>query len=172
MQARTSWALTDPYAVETGWPAKTHRFRPDQRQFVRTHFSLFPIEPVARLAEGSLGEREHIGGLHREHEDCVGVCLVPEAALVHLVLPAAVPLRLPRLCEPFEDALLYHLSGLALDHDPPSSLPFVATGHQDHVLVGSQVHGLLLAEAGREMDRVIEPESDEWRRMRPTVRSD
>jgi hypothetical protein len=29
---------------------------------------------------------------------------VPEAALVHLVLPAAVPLRLPRLCEPFEDA--------------------------------------------------------------------
>ena len=91
---------------------------------------------------------------------------------MHLVVPAAVPLRLPRLCEPFEDALLDHLDGLALDHDVEPSLPVVATGHQDHVRVGSQVHGLLLAEAGREIDRVIEPDSDEWRHMRPTVRSD
>jgi hypothetical protein len=39
----------------------------------------------------------------------------------------------------------HHLDGLALDHDVEPSLPFVATGHQDHVLVGPQVHGLLLA---------------------------
>ena len=54
-----------------------------------------------------------------------------KAGLVHLVMPAAVPLRLPRLCEPFEDALLYHLDGLALDHEVESSLPLVATGHPE-----------------------------------------
>src|SRR5438034_646869 len=133
---------------------------------------LFLLEPVARLTEGSLGEREDLGRLNREHEDRVGVCLVPKSALVHFVVPAAVPLRLPRPCEPFEDALIDHLDGLALDHDVEPSLPFVATGHQDHVLVGPQVHGLLLAEARREIDRVIEPDTDAWRRMRPTVPSD
>src|SRR6266496_2873572 len=129
-------------------------------------------EPVARLAESTFGEREHLCGLHQEDEDRAAPTLVPEAAVVHLVVPAPVPLRRPRLCETFEDALVHHLNGLALDHDVEPSLPLVAAGRQDHVLVGSQVHGLLLAGAGGEIDRVIEPDSDQWRDMRSTVGPD
>ncbi len=32
--ARTFWALADPYAVETGEPARTHRFRPTRRSTI------------------------------------------------------------------------------------------------------------------------------------------
>jgi hypothetical protein len=127
---------------------------------------------VARLAEGAFGEREHLCGLHREDEDRAAPTRVPEAAVVHLVVPAPVPLRRPRLCETFEDALVHHLDGLALDHDVEPSLPLVATGRQDHVLVGSQVDGLLLAGASGETDGVIKPDSDEWRDMRSTVGPD
>src|SRR3954451_13937782 len=91
---------------------------------------IFLIEPVARLAEGAFGEREHLGGLHREHEDRAAPTLVPEAAVVHLVVPAPVPLRRPRLCKLLEDALVPHLDGLALDHDVEPSLPLIATGRQ------------------------------------------
>src|SRR5207248_2544482 len=129
-------------------------------------------EPVARLGEGAFGEREHLRGLHQEDEDRADATLVPEAAVVYLVMPAPVPLRRPRLCETFEDALVHDLDGLALDHDVEPSLPLVATGRQDHVLVGSQVRGLLLAGAGGEVDGVIEPDSDEWRDMRSTVGPD
>jgi hypothetical protein len=97
---------------------------------------------------------------------------VPEAAVVHLVAPAPVPLRRPRLCQTFEDALVRHLDGLALDDDVEPSFPLVAAGRQDHVLVGSQVYRLLLAGTGGEIDGVIEPDSDEWRDMRSTVGPD
>jgi hypothetical protein len=83
--------------------------------------------------------------------------LVPEAAVVHLVVPTPIPLRRPGLCETFENALVHHPDGLALDHDVEPSLPLVATGRQDHVLVGSQVDGASLLPVGR--DRVPVAES-------------
>ena len=42
--------------------------------------------------------------------------------LVHLVVPAPVPLRRPRLGETFKDVPLFHLDSLALDHDVEPSL--------------------------------------------------
>ena len=80
------------HAVETGWPAGRvrSRFRPDPASLLRGHCrplahdsprsGLLLLEPVARLAEGALGEREHLGGVHREHENCACPSLVPEAA--------------------------------------------------------------------------------------------
>jgi hypothetical protein len=63
----------------------------------------------------------------QEERLVVVATLVAEPALVHLAVPAPVPLRRPKLCETFEDALVGHLDGLALDQDIEPSLPLVAT---------------------------------------------
>jgi len=51
-----------------------------------------------------------------------------------------------------ERVIVGDLNGVALDDDVQSCVPLVAAGRQDHVRVDPQVDGLLLGEAGAEVD--------------------
>ena len=65
---------------------------------VRTHVEA--SEPMTGLAEHALPEGEDLVGHDPEHESGSG--FVMKAPVSCLVLPAAIPLARPRLCEPFE----------------------------------------------------------------------
>src|SRR4029453_8457860 len=124
-------------------------------------------EAVACLAERALGEGEHLGWLHLE-DKCPAV-LVLEAAVSDLIAPAPVPLPSPGARKPSELRVIGDPDRGALDDDVGSVFPLVAPGRQDHVLVVSEVDGLLLARAGAEVDRVVEPDRNEWRCVRSAV---
>ena len=80
---------------------------------------------MTRLAEGSLGIREDLGGRDREHRDRLTTFTVKGTA-AHLVLPSSIPLGSPRLGEAFEHVIVSDLDGVALDYDVETRVPVVA----------------------------------------------
>src|SRR4051794_40443378 len=127
-------------------------------------------EAVTGVAEGPLAEAQDLRWPHGEHERLPG--FVTEAAVLHLVVPAPVPLRAPRLGEAFEHRVICHPRRIAFDDDIQSPIPAVAPGGQDHARIGLQVDGLLLARARRKVNGLVEPHGDERGDVRSTVVTD
>jgi hypothetical protein len=122
------------------------------------------------LAERALAEDEHLGWLHLE-DRCPAV-FVLEASVSDLIAPAPVPLPSPSARKPLELRVTGHPDSGAFDDDVGSVFPLVAPGRQDDVCVVCEVDGFLLARAGAEVDRVVEPDRYEWRRVRSAVAAD
>ena len=81
MWARTFWALTNSYAVETGRPAKTHRFRPDPLSLLQVSCTYYrvAITPDYLVTVRGSGWRKAVGSA-RTHGagtgiDCPQACL-------------------------------------------------------------------------------------------------
>jgi hypothetical protein len=62
-------------------------------------------EAVPCVAKGALGERQDLGGLHREHAGRPATCVV-EADVARFVTPSSVPLRGPGLRETREQGVV------------------------------------------------------------------
>src|SRR6184192_589297 len=70
-------------------------------------------EPVARVAEAALPEREHLRGPHREHVR--RPLVVVQDAVAGLEPPPSVPLPAPRLGQAFEHLAVGDPHGVAFD---------------------------------------------------------
>src|SRR5215208_2945828 len=66
LQARTFWALCDPYAVETARPRKTHRLRPDPASRLQ---GTVPKTGQARKSRDSMWNHRPASGTGRSHVD-------------------------------------------------------------------------------------------------------
>jgi hypothetical protein len=65
-----------------------------------------------------------------------------------------------------------HLYCLALDDNVDPSIPGVAARHQDDVAGAAQIDSFLLGGTSAEVDRSVEPDSNEWCDVWSTVRAD
>src|SRR2546430_6958527 len=123
---------------------------------------------MSRLGEGSLPECEALPGAHGIDERLPAIFMV-EPAVAGLVAPLSVPLRRPRLSQLSEQGIVRHRHSRPFDYDVESAVPSITTGRQHHVRIDLEVNGLLLGLTGREVDRVVDPDRDEWRDMRSAV---
>src|ERR1019366_8852816 len=160
----------DFFAALTGGSSGTHRGYKGRPTAPRES------EPVARVAESALCEREDLDRPDREHEDLlwedIEFIVVVKAAVADQVLPSSVPLRRPHLGQTRERVIVGDLDSVALDHDVQPCVPLVAAGGQDHVRAGAQVDGLLLGEAGAKVDGPVHPHGNERCDVGPPVGPD
>src|SRR5271165_3800100 len=130
-------------------------------------------EAVAGLAEAALGEREDLGRADLEHQRLpLPAARALEGAVADLELPLPVPLSCPGLCEPGEEGIVGHPYGVAFGHHVEPLVPPVAAGQQQHVRVAAQVDGLLLAVAGAEVERSVQPHGHQRGEVGPAVGTD
>src|SRR5215510_1468374 len=128
-------------------------------------------EAVACVAEVALAEGEDLGGCYREDQGHTAIFVV-KRTVTDLVVPSSVPLRGPRRREAFQRAVVANLDGITLDHHVQPTVPAVAAGGQGHVRACAQIDGLLLAGAGGEVDRPVEPHGNQGCDVGPPVRPD
>src|SRR5512132_190305 len=110
---------------------------------------------------------EGLGGSHLEHRHLALASWVAEDAVTHVVGP--VVLRFPEPGQPMQPALVADLNGVAFDDEVEALPEVVAAGREDAMRVALDVPLLLLALAGAEVKRAIEPDRDERCDVRSSV---
>src|SRR3984957_16691712 len=117
----------------------------------------------------ALGVREHLGGPDREHVGPAAAVRAAEEAVAYGELPSPVPPGPERRRHLLQGGVVGDPHGLALDHHVHPLIPVGAPGGQHHVGVGLHVDMLLLVRPGGEPHRVVVPDADDRRHVRPPV---
>src|ERR1700735_2529045 len=125
---------------------------------------------MSGVAEAPLCEGKDFRWADGEHERSSGV--VFKAVLTDLVIPSSVPLARPGCGKPLELPCVGDAGRLALDNHVEAALPVVGASGQGDVRVAGEVARLLLAGAGSEVQRVVEPDGDQRSDVRPAVCAD
>jgi hypothetical protein len=106
------------------------------------------------MTEVALGKGEHFLRMEGEHQD---LPISLGAVFARFLAPPSVALGAPGLRETLQLHRVRDPGRTTLDDQVHSSVPSIAAGHQNDLLVGPQIGCLLLAFTRAEVQRVVNP---------------